>query len=275
MTKREYLLNESLRHMQKFKSWLRPRYIDDGVGTWDAALTKSTGYGKPEILDKVITSTQSVISGFAEYERDSKVFYEPESNWQFLCALLLASRLERNRNVNILDFGGSLGSTYFQHSRYLTYLENFNWDIVEQPSYVESGLKYISSDKLFFHNDLKSYLSKKEPSLAYFGSSLQYIENYEEVLTDIDSSSAKVLLFDRTPFIKLSKNLVAIQQVPKNIYKASYPINLFSLDLFKKRLMTNWQILNVFDSIGERTTTKNGISVEWTGIICVRKNLDN
>jgi len=66
------------------------------------------------------------------------LFSKPQYNWSFLSTLLWSFAKESNK-LNIIDFGGSLGSTYFQHR---LWLENFNytWNVIEQPHYVEEGV---------------------------------------------------------------------------------------------------------------------------------------
>ena len=76
--------------------------------TWQAALDNSSGYDSDLILQKVKDATLKVKKGEAVYERDSVLFDEIEYSWPLLSGLMLAAA-KRNGELNVLDFGGSLG----------------------------------------------------------------------------------------------------------------------------------------------------------------------
>ena len=54
-----------------------------------------------------------------------------------------------NNNVlNVLDFGGSLGSTFFQNKKFFSELKDVLWNIVEQPHFVKAGVENIQDDTI-------------------------------------------------------------------------------------------------------------------------------
>ena len=106
--------------------------------SWDEAMAASTGYDSESILDKTRTSLLKVKNGEAAYERDSVLFDEIEYAWPMLAGLMwVAARC--GGTLNVLDFGGSLGSTYFQNRAFLSALPQVRWNIVEQSRHVETG----------------------------------------------------------------------------------------------------------------------------------------
>lgn len=264
----KYFIYESLNQMRKK---FAKRYFDDRFYSWEEALNSSNGFDNINILNQVIDATKKVISGEALYERDGLVFKVQEINWPLLTAIYLARNFCKDTKLNILDFGGSLGSSFFQHKRYLNDIGIFNWSIVEQDHYCFAANQNIVDENLRFYSSLDSYLTEKTPSLVYFGSSLQYIDNFESVLNTINNIEADVLLIDRTPTVNFDYNLVAVQKVPKRIYRASYPVHLFNLNYLLEKIKEHWKVINVFESLGDDTYTKKGRTVKWSGILSVRK----
>ncbi len=61
-------------------------------------------------------ATRKVVAGEAVYERDSVVFDHLEYAWPLL-ACLLQIAAER-RSLRVIDFGGSLGSSWRQNRRF-------------------------------------------------------------------------------------------------------------------------------------------------------------
>jgi putative methyltransferase (TIGR04325 family) len=106
--------------------------------SWKEAENKSIGYGDPPILEKVKTSLLKVKNGEAVYERDSVIFDTIEYSWELLSILMWVAA-QNNGNLNIIDFGGSLGSSYYQNKYFLDKLPSVGWNIVEQTNFTEEG----------------------------------------------------------------------------------------------------------------------------------------
>src|SRR6266702_290349 len=78
---------------------------------YDKACQASTGYDSDLILERVRDALLKVKSGEAVYERDSVLFDEVQYSWPLLAGLLWIASCNGNR-LHLLDFGGSLGSSY-------------------------------------------------------------------------------------------------------------------------------------------------------------------
>ena len=195
---------------------------------WEEAKAKSDGYDKDNILQKVLEVTMKVKSGLIPGERDSVEleFEDPPKHIISICNEILG---KNNNKLNILDVGGSLGSTYFASIKYLNEPSKISWVILEQKNFVSAGNKYISDSVISFITDIEEYLSETEPDLVIFGSVLQYLEDPYEILEKVTQNISPEIIIDRTPFSDDSIERVYVQSVPKKIYKASYPIR--SLDL--------------------------------------------
>ena len=118
-------------HLYNNKKFAR---LDD-CKTWEEAENISTGYDTIEIIQKVQESALKVKNGKATYERDSFIFDEIQYSWPLLAGLMFAVAIHRGE-LKLLDFGGSLGTTYFQNKKFLDKLQLVSWNIVEQKHFV-------------------------------------------------------------------------------------------------------------------------------------------
>lgn len=109
--------------------------------SYEEANANGEGYEAKEILDKVKNSLQKVKKGEAVYERDSVIFDDLQHNW-VLVATLQKIAIEKNLQLKVIDFGGSLGSTYFYVKKVLPNEIFISWSIVEQKHYVECGKRF-------------------------------------------------------------------------------------------------------------------------------------
>jgi putative methyltransferase (TIGR04325 family) len=194
--------------------------------TWEEANKACTGYDSDAIVDKVKAALLKVKSGEAAYERDGVVFQSPNYSWPLLSALLI-TYIEK-QHLNVLDFGGSLGSTYFQHKQLFAKLNNFRWNVIEQLKFVEIGKKEFESDRLKFFCTVDECLTQSTPNVLLLGSVLQYMEKPYELLSNLLSHNYEYVIIDRTPFENTDTHRITVQKVHPGIYEASYPSHLFS-----------------------------------------------
>ncbi len=204
--------------------------------SWDQANAASAGYDSKIILEKTKEALLKVKKGEAVYERDSVLFDEIQYAWPLLAGLMWAAA-QHSGSLNVLDFGGSLGSTYFQNRVFLAYLPKVRWSIVEQPDHVEAGKKYFQNDYLKFYSSIGECLAHTQPNVVVFSSVLQYLEHPYKILDEISTMGCKNVIIDRTPFWYGSSDRLCVQHVPPCIYKASYPSWIFSQSRFTSELL--------------------------------------
>lgn len=206
--------------------------------TWERAASRCVGYDAPQIVEKVREALLAVKNGKAAAERDSVLFDRIEYSWPLLASLLWIASREGNR-LNLVDFGGSLGSSYYQNRHFLMNLEELKWHIVEQPCFVSEGRRYFENEILRFHADISECLSLCRPKAVLLSSVLPYLEKpyvflEKEVLGHFD-----YVIIDRTGFVAGDQDRLTVQRVPPTIYQASYPawflseaklLRLFSAD---------------------------------------------
>lgn len=198
-------------------------YFEGDFGSWSQAMSHCSGYQHDQILQKVLSATLRVIRGEFAYERDSINFTQPEYSWPILGALMWVAH-SKGGAVRVLDFGGSLGSTFFQHLGFLRAIPQLRWRVVEQPNFVDAGRAHLQSDSLSFHEDLSEACSDGNPDFLLASSVLQYIAEPISMLNRLIDLQPHLFMLDRTCFDRRANRAVLkIQHVPASIYKASYP----------------------------------------------------
>jgi putative methyltransferase (TIGR04325 family) len=234
------------------KSWLPPavlravRSLSSGgilfegdYATWEEAAAQCTGYDAEHILAKVLEATLKVKRGEAAYERDSVLFDEVHYAWPVTAGLMWAAATHDGR-LNVLDFGGSLGSSYFQHRQFLGGLQDVRWSIVEQEHFVNAGKQYVQHEQLRFYQSVDECVKTEKPNVVLLSSVLQYLENPYEILERLSEIGAMLLIIDRSPFWPQNTDGLMIQHVPPKIYPASYPTHIFSEPGFRARMKKRW-----------------------------------
>lgn len=215
---------------------------------WDSALAASSGYDSDLILSRVRDALVMVRDGKAPYERDSVVFDRIEYAWPLLSALLWIATHSGNC-LDIIDFGGSLGSTYFQNAGFLDGLERVRWSIVEQKKFVDCGKKEFAGDRLRFYHDIGSCLAAEKPNAILLSSVLQYIDRPYPLLRSIFDAKFEFIVVDRTILFD-SPDRVTVQVVPPNIYEASYPCWIFNRRKFLDFFASEYSLVAGFEALG-------------------------
>jgi putative methyltransferase (TIGR04325 family) len=197
--------------------------------SWEEAQHHSMGYDAENILNQVKTSILKVKNGEAVYERDSVIFDKIEYSWELLSALMWIAA-QNNGNLHIIDFGGSLGSTYYQNRVFLDSLSKVSWNIVEQPNYVKAGIESFQDEQLHFYTSFDECYqkSKEKINTILFSSVLQYLKNPYEILQNSLSPNIEFIIIDRTGFTLNDKERITVQKVPDRIYDATYPCRFFN-----------------------------------------------
>jgi putative methyltransferase (TIGR04325 family) len=193
--------------------------------SWNDALSNGTTYNTNEVFWKTLNAARLVRDGKAAYERDSVIFDKVQYDLNLLSSLLLIANIQNK--LNVVDFGGALGTSFRQNKKFLDILQiQKKWAVVEQSEFVRIGKSEFQTDTLVFLESLSEV--NFDVDVVLLGGSLCYIEHAYRVLDEIKNLSPKSILIVRTPFSDLSDDEISLQVVPKSIYDASYPIWTFS-----------------------------------------------
>ena len=260
------------------KRWLPPALIERlkpflGIGIyfsgnytdWETASAQASGYDSVLILEQVEQAMLKVKAGEAVFERDSVLFDEVQHSFPVLAGLLRAA-MENGNQLSVLDFGGSLGSSYFQCREFLSVLPSLKWGVVEQEHFVHCGQRIFETEQLRFFHTIAECLQQASPNVALLSSVLQYLPEPYNVLDELMNSHIPYIVIDRTPFGDHKADWITIQHVPPSIYEASYPCRIFDKKGFLDKLLGRYEVIALFDG-NDGTAVANGREFSFGGMI--------
>ena len=213
---------------------------------WISASEATEGYQASQILAKVKDSVLKVKNGEAVYERDSVIFNEIQYSWALL-AILLKIAIENNNKLSIIDFGGSLGTSYFQNKHFLTDLEELKWSVVEQEHFVKTGSDEIADNHLNFYFSIEEAQKVVRHNVLLLSGVIQCLDRPYDWIDKFLNYNFEYIIIDRTTFTTEIKDRLAIQNVPENIYKASYPTWFFNEQKFIEIFESHYDLIARFE----------------------------
>ena len=194
-----------------------------------------------EIDGYIIPKNDEFFSEYAENDRLKNIS-------KFTGSAGLAIILTNNNGIlRALDFGGSLGSSYFQNKHLLSEL-NLEWSIVEQSHFVEYGKKELSDNTLQFYMDIEECLSERKLDVIMISNTLQYLEDPYQWLNCFINSKIDYIFVDTATFSRNQDEYITIQHVSPKIYNASYPCWFFNKE----------KMLKILDKVLSGETPKPG-----------------
>jgi putative methyltransferase (TIGR04325 family) len=194
--------------------------------SWPAAVQASRGYDDRLIAQGVVEAVREVEAGRAAMERDGFLLPTPEYPYPLIAAALRQANQNGGR-LTVLDFGGSLGSSYRAVRPWLKGIPTVRWHIVEQPVFVETGNREFASDELVFHTQISDVPDL--PDLVLVSGVLMYLENPHLHLSALLDLKADTVIIDRTATQSGEEDLLCVEHVQCPAYTASYPCWLLSL----------------------------------------------
>ncbi|MEO7412909.1 MAG: methyltransferase, TIGR04325 family [Opitutaceae bacterium] len=243
--------------------WFRGPYQN-----WAEAERASSSYADPRILEKVLRATLAVREGKAAYEQDSVLFSEPACEFPLLAALLHVAARNEGR-LRVLDFGGSLGSTYWRHRAWLPAGPLLRWTVVEQGHFAEAGSRHLESDTLRFQSSFEEAVVAADADVFVASTSLQYLRSPREFIAGVLRQRFPYLLFHNLPLRDDLTDCIMVQDVPPEIYPASYPVWFFNRLSFLELFADGYDLFASYPSTA--VWNVNGREMPSTGLVFKRK----
>lgn len=236
---------------------------------WQKAQQKCTGYDSPAILKKIRESTLKVKKGEAVYERDGLLSEKIEYSWPLLANLLWIASQKQNK-LTLFDWGGSLGTSYFQNRKYLHHLNKLQWCVTEQKDFADIGKKEIADDKLRFYYSIDEAIEEQgAPDLLLISCVLPYLEKPHELLKNISGRNFPYIIIDNTYFNPEPGDRLTIQRVSPDYYEASYPAWFLDYDKIKEVLTEKYEILEEYTN--EQFLYLDGKKINYRGFVAKLK----
>jgi len=224
------------------------------IKNWDDALVQTTGWHSPEIINKIKTAALQVKNGSSIYEQDGSLFNK--QNYFFPVVAGILHGINKNQNISVVDFGGSLGSHYYQMKSFFPKGLKISWNVVEQEIFVDCGKKEFENDELKFHYSIKNYQGEKD---VFFASGvIQYLKDPYAFIKEIKEFKFKNIIFDRVFFINNAPERIVLQKADSEVfYDASFPAWLLNEDKFVKAFLPQYHLLSDFDSLDPDNKIEN------------------
>ncbi len=222
----------------------RVRYVGD-FSSWAEARAASRGYDTPAILQRVVEAARAVRDGRAAFERDGVTFAQPAFVWP-VAACLLAEAARHGGRLAVLDFGGSLGSWYFQHRALWRGVADVRWAVVEQPMFVEAGRREFATEELTFHPDIATAVEAVAPTVALLSGVVGWMEEPHALLAEIVRQDFSGVILDRNAIIPGERDRLAVQEVPAHIGTASYPAWLLARPRLLRHFAERYELRTEF-----------------------------
>jgi putative methyltransferase (TIGR04325 family) len=222
--------------------------------SWAAACAVAEGYDDPEKSNRIIAAARAVRAGRAAWDRDGALFHEPQWHEPLLAALRRIAQAAGGV-LEVVDWGGGLGSTWWQHR---TALAEFrvSWRIVERTSLVEIGRREFSDAVLSFHPTLAAAPAAGAARVILLSSVLPYLEDPHAVLREVVAGGAPHVIVDRTPFVAGGRDRLAVQSAPQELGGGRYPCWLFDREGLAAAFHPNYDLagewLVPFDQADEK-----------------------
>jgi putative methyltransferase (TIGR04325 family) len=221
--------------------------FEGDFASWADAERRTDGYDAAAILERTRQAVLKAKDDPEVFERDSVILPKAEYSFPVLAALLWLA-LRRDSRLDVVDFGGSLGSSFFQLRPFLKDIPNLRWAVVEQPHYVECGKVEFAGNGLSFHTTIEDALCDLRPDVLLISSVFQYLPAPHLALRQMITHGFTYLLLDRTAFHTGARDRLTIQKNPASIYPASYPAWFFSEESFCDTFREDYRV--VFDFPG-------------------------
>ncbi|WP_196602235.1 methyltransferase, TIGR04325 family [Pectinatus frisingensis] len=230
-------------------------YFKGIYSDWSSALSTikryNYGYDADKILHKVANAIQKVRQGKAIFERDSVLFYNEDYNFNLLAAFFYI--LTHEGLLQVIDFGGSLGSTYFQNRNLFNGLK-VEWNVIEQAHFVDYGQKFVPEIHFFHFNDE----IPQGANTCLMSSVLQYLDQPYEYLGWIIRLGKKYIVIDRMPFSPIDEDQIVMQKIKPPIYDAEYPVWLLAKSKFMDIILKDYHVVFQWTLTEEMPIVKMG-----------------
>ena len=148
-------------------------------------------------------------------------------------------------NDTLVDYGGSIGLSYYGYTERTALPKGVTWNVVEVPSVVETGRELASKNhapSLIFFDDLR-----KAPAstLLFSAGALQYIRDGVPGLMEKLSPLPKHIIINKVPLIAKTSSFWTIQNFgssisPYRIYNRSEFLEYFKK--FGYRQVDTWEV---------------------------------
>lgn len=213
---------------------------------WKSAAATVQGYSHDGVLQKTRSAMLRIKEDPEAFERDSCLLNRPDYPIPAL-AFLLWKALQENRRLRVVDFGGSLGSTFYQLRPFLSAVDEIRWAVVEQPHFVDCGRREFARDGLTFHYTLQDAVDEVGTDLLFVSGVLQYLPQPYSMIESMIEFGFDHMLLDRTALVEESCDRLTVQYNPPSVQSASYPAWFLAAKKFEGAFASKYRTVASFN----------------------------
>ena len=213
----------------------------------EKAVVASTGYDASDIAEGVVGAMEQVNRGEAVMERDGFTLSRPQYPYQLLTALLHLAGQNGNAKLTVVDFGGSLGSSYFACRPWLQHVSNLRWTVVEQPHFEVIGKNRFADGSLDFSASIDTIAVR--PDLVLASGVLMYLPDPYKTLGRLLNMGAEMCVVDRTATVPTNDDIFAVEHVRSGNYEASYPCRFLSHSKLTAACLAKYNCVEEFPAL--------------------------
>lgn len=215
---------------------------------WTAAAAACVGYHSSDILEAVEAAMAEVASGKAAMERDGVALTNPQYPFPLIAALLDQGVRDAGQ-LGVLDFGGSLGSSYHASRNWLKGLSRIRWGVVEQHTFFERGRARWAGEELSFFESIEACAADLRPNVALLSGVLMYLEEPFAILHQLMATGVETIVIDRTLVSLDTFPLVFVEEVTMPTYTASYPCRALTVPSIFSVLEERYTLRSEFPTV--------------------------
>lgn len=168
----------------------------------------------------------------------------------------------KQKNINVIDFGGGDGGYYLYIRELIRPEIGLNWQVVETSEMVKA-MKGFTTDELSFCNNLDESVQKMgKIDVVHTSGTIQYTPNPYDFLEKMLNSHANYIIFNRNTFNSANTDLITIQRSLLSWHGSSditgvsftdceikYPLTNISIQKFETAIQKKYSIIYTFDDL--------------------------
>lgn len=234
--------------LRLYRSLLGKDHFTGTFNSWQEASALSDSSNVTDFLESEASSYLKVLTGEAAFVRDFVTFERSTYWWPITAALLWIVSRNGNR-LNLLDFGGSLGATYYQTRPLLGHLQ-VQWSIVELKEYVDRGRQDFENEQVRFYYDVDECIEARHPDAILLSGVIQYLEKPHDLLRELRGKKFKQLVLDRVPCHQYGDDpdRIKVQKVRQEEGNRFSPMWFFNETYLLEALSEDYRLVADFDS---------------------------
>jgi len=173
----------------------------------------------------IAKETQRIKNAKKEAQKPSPVTIPyAAQGYDYILPVVAALSAPQNGPLRILDFGGGMGSGFYDLIAKVPSLEDVEFHIVENEPICQSADILLKDEpRVTFHSKLPPI---DHFHIVHLGSSLHYIDDWRGLLATLAAYKPSVILFAELPAGDINKSFVTLQ----NFYGRHIPVWFWKLD---------------------------------------------